>query len=364
VKIDIVTADAIGRTSLMQRWSEFQRADDRLASPFFCPQYTRLVATVRDDVEVAVMTDAGRVVGFLPYQRSRRDIAGPVGRPLTDLQGAIVAPGVAWRPSDLLSECGLRAWHFDHAPLAQEELQRYCIVRWDSPYMDLRGGFEAYRRARRAAGSRELESTLRKCRKVEREVGPVRFEAHLPERDLFRTLIRWKRQQCHRTRAIDFLAANWCVSLLDRAMQAQGPEFSGMLSVAFVANRPVAIHLGVRYAGVLHWWIPAYDPNFAGRSPGLLLLVLIAQHAESLGIHRIELGKGEERYKASFKSGSVEIGEGWIDSRPMSRMIHRWRILAREGLRASPLRPQARAIIGNVRALARRYPTLLGRGSG
>jgi CelD/BcsL family acetyltransferase involved in cellulose biosynthesis len=222
--------------------------------------------------------------------------------------------------------------------------------------MDLSGGFEAYRRARHAAGSRELESTLRKCRKVEREVGPVRFEAHLPDSGLLELLIGWKREQCHRTRVADFLAAKWCASLLERAMQAKDTEFSGMLSVAFVANRPAAIHLGIRFREVLHWWVPAYDPGLAGRSPGLLLLALIAQNAESLGIRRIDLGKGEERYKTSFKSGSVRIGEGWIDSRPMSRLIHRWRILAREGLRASPLRTPARAIVGNARQLGRRYP--------
>ena len=50
-------------------WSEIQRAEPQLASPYFRPEFTQSVATVREDVEVAVFSDGECPIGFLPFQR-------------------------------------------------------------------------------------------------------------------------------------------------------------------------------------------------------------------------------------------------------------------------------------------------------
>src|SRR5690349_3464553 len=67
-------------------WSQIQAADPRLNSPFFNPAFTQSVAVVRDDVEIAVLEEAGRPVGFFPYQRDHGDVGRPVGGYMSDFQ--------------------------------------------------------------------------------------------------------------------------------------------------------------------------------------------------------------------------------------------------------------------------------------
>lgn len=58
--------------TLMDAWRAIQSKSHVFASPYFCPEFTQLVADVRDDVRVVVIENAGRPVGFMPYQRSFR----------------------------------------------------------------------------------------------------------------------------------------------------------------------------------------------------------------------------------------------------------------------------------------------------
>ena len=50
-------------------WSRLQQQNREFDSPYFRPEFTRAVASVRDDVEVAVLERHGQSIGFLPYQR-------------------------------------------------------------------------------------------------------------------------------------------------------------------------------------------------------------------------------------------------------------------------------------------------------
>ena len=124
-------------------WSQIQRDNAELASPYFRPEFTQAVAPVRGDVEVAVLEEGGEMVGFFPYQRWRGGIARPVGGRLSDFQGVVVRTGVAWNAEQLLRSCRLKAWHFDHLLASQEPLRPYHWLVEDSPYVDLSGGFSA-----------------------------------------------------------------------------------------------------------------------------------------------------------------------------------------------------------------------------
>ena len=79
----------------MDAWSQIQRDNEELASPYFRPEFTQAVASVRGDVEVAVLEDHGEIVGFFPYQRGRGGVARPVGGRLSDFQGVVARKGVA-----------------------------------------------------------------------------------------------------------------------------------------------------------------------------------------------------------------------------------------------------------------------------
>jgi CelD/BcsL family acetyltransferase involved in cellulose biosynthesis len=323
-------------------WARFQREDPAVDSPYFRPEFTQAVAAVREDVKVAVIEEDGEPAGFFPFQRGRWGIGRPVGGPMSDFQGVIARPGLTWSADELVRGCGLRAWDFDHLVAAQGAFRSFHRVQAESPYMDLSRGFEAYQAERQEAGSMLLRQTLRKTRKAEREVGPLRFEAHTADPRAFAALVEWKAGQYRRTKATNVFAQGWPLRLLERVLGHSGEEFAGMLSALYLGDKLSAVHLWMRSRGVLHSWFPAYDPDLGAYSPGLVLLVEMARQAPALGIRRIDLGKGTKDYKSSFMSGAIALAEGSVALHPLLRMLrHGWH-RTRAWMRSSPLGAPAR----------------------
>ena len=319
-------------------WSGLQRADASLDSPYFHPEFTRAVATVRSDVEVGLLEDGGRTVGFFPFQRGRRNVAGPVGGKMSDCQGLIVEKGVSWDPRQLLRGCGLRAWQFDHLVVSQQPLRPYHYATAPAAYVDLSQGWEGYRTALVAAHKKTFKNIMRKLRRAEREFGSVRLELQAAGPDVFSTMIRWKSQQYRRTGVTDALAFDWTVGLLEQVLARRAEDFSGMLSALYFGDTLSAVLLGMRSQHVLHAWFPAHGPDPANLSPGLLLWMELFKACPALGIRRIDLGKGPEQYKDRLMSGAVDMAEGSVDLRSMSRVLRRGWHRVYDWARRSPLR--------------------------
>jgi CelD/BcsL family acetyltransferase involved in cellulose biosynthesis len=297
---------------LAARWSEIQRSSLELASPFFCAQFLRAVAAVRDDVQVGVLQEGNRIVGFFPFQRQWLGIAGPVGGHLSDYQGLVVDKEVDWDAAELVQKCGISIWNFDHLLASQKAFAPFHTVTAESPVLDLSGGYDAYVQELRQRGSRQFQELARKCRKLEREVGPVRFEAHLEDREVLRQVIAWKKMQCKETGSIDVFCFPWTLHLVERILATQEDGFGGMLSVLFAGDHLVAAHMGMRSRSVWHWWFPTYNHDFAKYSPGLIFLTKIAEATGALGLDVIDLGKGKDSYKELFQNGAVPLAEGRI----------------------------------------------------
>ncbi len=331
-------------------WSRIQRAEESLGSPYFRPEFTQAVAAVRDDVEVAILEEAA-TIGFFPFQRGRGNVARPVGGRLSDFQGVVIGSRAEWDPRELLTQCGLAAWHFDHAIASQQPLRPYYWTTARSPYLDLSSGWEGYAAAQRVRHKEHFKGLLRKLRHAEREAGPVRSEYHTADPSVFDNLLRWKRQQYRRTGVPDVLAVPWSVGLLERVWQASGPEFSGVLSSLNIGDRLAAVLLSLRSGETLHTWFSAYDSELAHYSPGLMLFLELARIAPARGIRHIDLGKGPETYKEQICSGAIELAEGSVDLRAVAGLLRRqWR-RAYDWVRASPLRRPLRGPARLVRRL-------------
>jgi CelD/BcsL family acetyltransferase involved in cellulose biosynthesis len=330
----------------LTRWSQIQQADGALASPFFCPEFTRIVGSVRDDVYVGVLEEDGRIVGFFPFQRGRLGAGQPLAWKISDYQGLVVEPGVRWSAKGLIRDCGLKTWEFDHLITSQHSFEPFHRSRRRSPFMDLSNGLEAYLDDRRKAGIREIAGLGRKMRKLEREQGPLRFAVHTADRETLRTLLRWKSEQYLSTGAADVLARGWIRQVVELAHGTQTGAFSGVLSALYAGDQIAALHMGLRSSEIWHYWFPAYDPRLAGYSPGLILLLKMAESASSLGIRIIDLGKGEARYKLSMMSGAVPLAEGRVElpslAAATSRLKHPARALVRRAIRVAPGRRFAR----------------------
>jgi CelD/BcsL family acetyltransferase involved in cellulose biosynthesis len=336
--------------ALLTRWSELQQMAASLSSPFFCPAFTSIVASVRDDVHVAVLEREGEQVGFFPFQRSRYGLGSPVGSILSDYQGAIVKSGVSWEARELIDACGLKTWAFDHLVASQAPFASFHQLSRSSPVMDLSDGIDFYLRGRQRSGVREISTLARKRRKLEREHGEVHFASHVADPRILATLERWKSDQYRRTGAADHLAEGWVREVLRLAHAWQSPTFAGVLSALYVEERIVAAHFGIRSRSVLHYWYPAYDPDFARYSPGLILLLQMAESAPSLGIEAIDLGKGDARYKHALANRTVALAEGAVVRRSLAAEAWRLRRGARVLAKRTALGPRLRRL---ARALGR-----------
>lgn len=296
----------------IQAWSDIQRAEPAFDSPYFHPEFTRAVGRVRSDVEVAVIEQAGEPVGFLPYQRGALGIGKPVGGKLSDYQGVIARAEVPWSPQQLLRDTRLACYDFDHLLASQTAFESHATETGKSPYLDLSSGYDTYCRARKQAGTDVVARTMQKSRKLEREVGPLEFVAHTADKAILETLRRWKSAQYLQSGLSDVFAFPWTGALLEDFMEHPSDDFSPLLSMLTIHSRPVAITYSLRAHDCVHSWFTAYDKEFAAYSPGVILFLRLAQEAERLGISKIDLGKGDERYKWSLASASTDLLEGSV----------------------------------------------------
>ncbi|WP_425618578.1 GNAT family N-acetyltransferase [Anatilimnocola sp. NA78] len=321
---------------LCAHWSQIQSSNPTLGSPYFCPEFTQTVAAVRTDVEVAVLERDNQIVGFFPYQRGRWANAQPVAGRLTDFHGLIVGPDFACDPIQLLHQCGLSSWRFDHLIESQTYFQPFMWTHGLSPYIDLSAGFSDYLAERRQRNS-ELPMIARKLRKLEREVGPVRFEWHSTSAENLQTLFQWKSAQFARTGLRDLLSFAWIRDFFAKLLEQNGTEFAGLFSCLHAGDQLLAAHVGMRSRNVMHWWLPSFNRDFVRYSPGLALIYRFAQQASEHGITRIDLGQGDEAFKFRLGSAADPVAEGSVDVLLRTRLFHRSWQATRDWVRTSPL---------------------------
>ena len=286
-----------------------QHSNLDLCSPFFCPEFTLAIAAARDDVLVGVLEEAGKVAGFFPFQRGKRSVGKPVGWPMCDYQGVVASRETVWDPAQLLRDCGLVAWDFDHLIMSQQPFQGCIRATRNSPILNLSGGFEKYLEEKQRAGSRLFKQNGRKTRKMEREVGPIRFASGLLNHTtLDRLLGLWAQRWVSGGRLDERVR-----TVLHQVLDTQTEGFAGLLSVLYAGDELVAADFGMRSRTVWHSWFPAHDERFAKYSPGVILLLKMAEAAPALGIEWLDLGKGGEEHKRRFMNAAIPVAEGSVE---------------------------------------------------
>lgn len=332
-------------------WRRLCESDARLSNPFLHPAFTFAVAAVRNDVEVAVLEESGLPVGFFPFQRSAWNIGNPVGGRLSGYQAFVVADGIKWSATELIEGCKLSSWQFEQLVAAQEPFREFHRQYEGSPYLDLSNGYEAYREARRASGSKRILKIESLRRKLEREAGPVRFEFHNPNPALLTTLREWKSNQYRRTGLTDSFSFEWTVALFEHILQNPSDRFSAVVSVVWALERPVAISYALRAGGVLHGCFTGFDEDFSKYSPGSMMLLEIAREAPVNGIRHFELGNGVEYYKHSLASGETMMAQGSVDCGQIVRLMRRGWHSAGRWARSNRFSPLTTAPLKVIRPL-------------
>ena len=355
MRVEVITPGELSRAD-RERWLALLRSNPQLTSPYFHPEFAACVGSVRPNARIAVLEQDG-AHAYFPFQHSRLGVGAPIGGGLSDYQAVIASQHTRFDPRELLEQCGLAIWEFDHLVAAQKPFRPFHRRITGSPFLDLSDGYEAYIRGRRDAGAKRLTELIRKGRKLEREIGGVEFVAHRVDEGLLDLVIKWKSKQCRRTGVLDYFSElAWTVPLARRIMEANSDGFSGMLSVLYAKGRVAAAHLGMRSERALHYWFPVFEPDgeFAPYSPGGILLLKLAEHAARSGISVLDLGKGDESYKASFMSGAVQIAEGAVDTNSWPATLWHVRQRSQQWLRDTPALAPIREGVRAYRQLRRR----------
>lgn len=313
-------------------WSTLQANFPEFRSPYFHPQFARLVAEARDDVEVGVLSRDGEPVGFFPYQVDARRNASPIGSPVCDYQGVIAAREVSWTDEALLRACNLPSYAFDHLIVERSPFAGGILSRSESPVADLEGGYDAYRAAKNAE-SDVIRFSERMHRRLARD-GEVRFEWRADEA-LAESIHRWKRDRYIETGAFDPFETAWTAKLLESCLRSREEGFSGGVAALFVDDQPVAANLYLRSRDVVHSWIPAYDPELSASSPGSVLFHESLRNADQIGMRRLDFGKGDERYKLRLMTGAVPMAEGGVDRSAARGLVRRGWYALRDFVRSS-----------------------------
>ena len=78
-------------------------------------------------------------------------------------------------------------------------------------------------------------------------------------------------------------------------------------SCLMAGDRTIAWNYGFEFSGSWFWYQPTFDMAFSRRFPGFCLLAMIvAEASEQSGVQRIDLGLGDESYKARLTTESRE----------------------------------------------------------
>jgi CelD/BcsL family acetyltransferase involved in cellulose biosynthesis len=331
---------------LIRVWGELQRSNADLVSPFFHPEFTQIIAAVRRGVEIAVVESADRIVAFFPFERGPRSVGRPVGGVISDYHGLICAQDYFCDPCELLRQCGLVAWDFDHLIAVQNMFAPFHRHTEPSPIIDLSAGFGAY-----AASCRGARAERIKLRRLERALGPVTLVTVSTDHALLRRVLQWKSSQYHQTSNQDLFLIEWIRSAIDLIHTTQTPAFSGILSLLYAGDMPVAGHFGMRSRDVWHYWFPAYDPEYSRHSPGLVLLLKMAECANTFGLRRIDLGKGKMLYKHRFANANVFLAEGSVELPSLLQIRRKLRRDLRGLVLNSPLGAPSRLMFRSLRHL-------------
>lgn len=307
MKATVCRPDELGSVEL-DRWRAIRSGRPDLDNPFLSPEFTLAVGRARPQARVAVVEESGRIVALLPFERRSFGLGVPIGAGLSDCQAIICNPDIDLDVHQLLAQCGLSAWRFDHLVAAERAVVGPTATECTSPIIDLTAGWDAYL----AGEGRRSRTLFQKERKLAREIGPVRFAYGVRDDEALGMLIKWKSHQYRRTGRPDRFANRSTVQLVRELSQTSEPDLTGTLSTLRAGDRLVAADFSLSSRTIFAAWFPAFDCEFSRYSPGAIRFLRTIEATGLAGLRRMDLGKGDEEFKQGLKTGDVRVCEGWV----------------------------------------------------
>lgn len=297
--------------SAWSAWADMRANNAALRSPYFHPDYTRLLAELRPDVRIICQYDAeGTPTAFLPVQGQR--FARPVGAPMSDYH-AIITRSDDVTYDSVLSSSGIGAYHYSCAVDVKRLSTAQILSTTETAAIDIDGTAEDWRKDRDGSYRRHLKSNRRRTRKAEEQIGEKRIELFSRDIDVYSTLLTWKREKFAQTGKYDVLSSNWTQDLI-RKLWERGPKAALRcdMHALYFGDQLAAIDLGLSDGDVFHSWMVAYNDELSEYAPGIQLLEALIDASETTMYRRIDMGEGLDGYKRHYASASQIVATGLV----------------------------------------------------
>jgi CelD/BcsL family acetyltransferase involved in cellulose biosynthesis len=304
-------------------WHKLQASAPDLANPFCSPTFARAVDAVDRRTRVAVVEEDGAIVAFVPMTVRRGGIATGLAARLAGIEA--VAPG---RPLDLaavLARCGLAAIEFEHLRAGERSTAAGLRV-LAGHAVDVSGGYDAYLERATLEHAHALREAERRRSRLAEHHGAAVFRGGIRDPTALALLVRWKSAQYRRSGWPDPLARGWVVELVELLAATGELDLSGRLSTLSAGDTVIAVDFSLCSDAVLATWFNAYDPAFGRYSPGTLRWYHVIEDAAALGLREVDLGPGDEPYKATLATTRYDVFAGAVERRCLEALARRaWR---------------------------------------
>jgi CelD/BcsL family acetyltransferase involved in cellulose biosynthesis len=292
-------------------WRDMTRQTPLFASPVLSPDFCLAVAKVRNDVRVTIFRKAGKAYGFLAHHYRPGKFARPVGAPFADYTALISFPEINLSIEDAL---------------AMADISSLQVLGLIDPY-GVFGAFEG--EPEEAYGidlahnqtsnlnnldKKHLKNINRLRRKLEADLGDIRFVTPDFNPLHFEAMLKLKREQTLLTGIHDFLSPDWVNSLM-RSLFIEPKEgvdhtLYGHMTTLMAGEKALCYHFGPRLGSRIHPWISTFDPQFSTYSPGQIFLNDCQSALKAMGITYYDLSTGQQHYKESFCNHHFTVKRG------------------------------------------------------
>lgn len=293
---------------VIQAWHDFRAENPALYSPYFHPDYTKVIAALRGNVRVAVLTENNSVVAILPFQGKK--FARPVGSPMTDYQGVICKKDANYTLEDVLKGTSVGVYHYDalvtDSNSSRDSHKKAAVIEFPE-------GSKLWRENRNSSFKKHYSDLKRRIKNVTEDIGAPRFEVCSQSDEVLEHLIDWKMAQFEAYNYYNIFQNDWTRDLLKTLLARQGSEFPCLhMHALYFKDKLAAIDTGLVGGGTYHRWIVAYNPDYHKYSPGTQILNHIIDEADNLGYKRIDHGVGLDGYKKHYATKDVTVASGFV----------------------------------------------------
>lgn len=290
--------------TILSTWRNLASAHETYDSALLQPEFTQIVATVRQDVRIAIFESGDEILGILPLHLRPGGFARPIGAPFDDYSGPVLSPRLDCDLGTLLRLAGLAAYQAPGAVDPWNTLRPGSTApRKDDEdageHHVIRPGSKSpadYLEQQRAANAKRFKNFRRLQNRAEREIGELELRWGRPDPRALERLFDFKSQQFRNSGLVNLIETRDARRVLDAVAQSE----HGFLVSLWIADKLVSGHFGLRVGSSFHPWIAAFDPDYSDYSAGNLLIMQVLMQMPTMGLKTYDLAQGHDHYKKYF----------------------------------------------------------------